>query len=131
MFIQKKNKIVNTTGLIGKIQMLPSFQIPNNRLKAHFFYNPHCCHKKKRATIIKKSKTRSKSENAFRFENLCFESQTCDQSSDYTASFAKSMLMPHPIITSVVAETTCACGSCSNTVRQNLAVNLFANFGIE
>lgn len=108
--------------------MLPSFITPKNRLKAHFFYNPHCAHKKKIATIIKKSKSRSSSENVFRFENFCFESQLCDYE---TASFAKSMLMPHPIIFSVTVETSCACGGCSEIVRQNLAVNLFANFGIE
>ena len=109
-------------------QMLPSFQKRNNRSKAHFFYNPHCSYKKKVASIIKKSKTRSASENAFRFENLCFQTQSCNLE---TASFAKPMLLPHPIISSVIAETTCACGNCENLVRQNLAINLFANFGVD
>ena len=109
-------------------QMLPSFQKRNNRLKAHFFYNPRCFYKNKVASIIKKSKTRSASENAFRFENLCFQTQSCNLE---TASFAKPMLLPHPIISSVIAETTCACGNCENLVRQNLAINLFANFGVD
>ena len=101
---------------------------PNRPLSATFYYNPHTSRAKKPATIIRKSKTRSKSENAFHFENQVFAKQKINFNE---ASFAKSMLTPHPIICSVFFETTCSCGTCQNTVKQNLAVNLFADFALE
>ena len=36
-----------------------------------------------------------------------------------------------PVICSVFFETTCSCGTCQNIVKQNLAVNLFADFALE